>query len=91
MYKWISVKEDLPKLKLIRDIFNRPEGYVSDVVLVCVESIECDGIHYFVSTDLMKGHSEEDADWLMRCGYGESAVKQQRITHWMPLPKPPKM
>lgn len=87
--KWINVKEALPPTILERDIFNRPCGYYSKRVLVCVESNECDGIHRYVAIDYLRGHSLEDIDWMMSCGYGGSAVYSQKITHWMPLPVTP--
>lgn len=89
MTDWISVKDGLPKCRLTRDIFNRPSGYISDVVLVVVKSLECDGVHRYVSTDIMSGHSQDDIRWLMKCGCGGSAVYNQEITHWMPLPNLP--
>ena len=88
--RWISVEESLPDCTLIRDIFGRPGDYVSDKVLVCVKSDEVDGVHYYVSTDIRIGRTLEDAHWLMSCGYGGTAVYSQTITHWMPLPRPPK-
>ena len=88
--EWIPVTERLPKCQLVRDIFKRPQQYISDRVLVCVRSDECDGTHYFVGTDIMTGTSLEKVDWLMSCGYGGSAVHHQEITHWMPLPELPK-
>ena len=89
--EWISVEDRLPEYTLTRDIFGRPQDYVSDSVLVCVESSECDGVHRYVSTDFMIGRKPEEVHWLMSCGYGGTAVYHQKITHWMPLPEPPKM
>ena len=88
--EWISVEDRLPEYTLTRDIFGRPQDYVSDSVLVCVESSECDGVHRYVSTDFMIGRKPEEVHWLMSCGYGGTAVYHQKITHWMPLPEPPK-
>ena len=85
---WIPCSEGLPELQLIRDIFNRPQGYFSDSVLVTVKSDECDGVRYFVSTDYMSGKTKEDADWMMSCGYGGSAVYNQEIVAWMYKPDP---
>ena len=87
--EWISVKDRLPECHLVRDIFHRPDGYMSDSVLVCVKSNECDGVRYYVGTDIMRGRTLEDIHWLMSCGYSGSAVYNQVITHWMPLPTPP--
>ena len=89
MNEWISVKDRLPECHLVRDIFRRPDGYMSDSVLVCVKSNECDGVRYYVGTDIMRGKTLEDIHWLMSCGYSGSAVYYQVITHWMPLPSPP--
>lgn len=87
--EWISVKDRLPECELTRDIFGRPSDYISDRVLVCVKSSECDGTHYYVGTDVMIGRTLENVHWMMSCGYGGSEVYYQEITHWMPLPPPP--
>lgn len=89
MNEWISVEDRLPECHLVTDLFNKPSHYISDVVLVCVKSTECDGVHYSVSTDFRKGKTSEEVEWYMSCGYGGSAVHKQEITHWMPLPPPP--
>ena len=86
--EWISVKDRLPECHLTYDIFNRPDRYVSDVVLVSVKSEEAGGTRYFVNTDIMTGRTEEDIHWLESCFYGGSAVYGQEITAWMPLPEP---
>ena len=88
MDKWIDVNERLPECYLTHDIFKRPDKFITDSVLVTVESREFGGIRYYVSTDLMIGNSKEDIHWLMSCGYGGSAVYSQKIIAWMPLPKP---
>lgn len=85
---WIPCSEGLPECHLIRDVFNRPQCYMSDSVLVTVKSNECDGIHYFVSTDYMSGKTKEDTHWMMSCGYGGSAVYSQEIIAWMYKPDP---
>ena len=86
--EWTPCSKGLPECHLIRDIFKRPQGYMSDSVLVTVKSEECDGIHYFVGTDLMKGNTKDDVHWLMSCGYGGSAVYSQEIIAWMYKPDP---
>ena len=85
---WTPCSEELPKCHLVRDIFNRPSGYMSDVVLVTVRSNECDGTHYYVGTDYMTGFTQDDVRWFMSCGYGGSAVYSQEIIAWMPKPDP---
>lgn len=87
MNKWIDVNERLPECYLTHDIFKRPDKFISDSVLVTVESHEFDGTKYYVSTDLMIGNSKEDIHWLMSCGYGGSAVYSQKIIAWMPKPE----
>ena len=85
---WIPCSEDLPECHLTRDVFNRPQGYMSDSVLVTVKSDECDGVHYFVGTDYMSGKTKEEAYWMMSCGYSGSAVYNQEIIAWMYKPDP---
>ena len=87
IYDWIPCNQALPKLHLIRDIFDRPQNYMSDRVLVTMRSEECDGVRYIVSTDIMTGYDPEKVSWLMSCGYGGSAVYNQEIIAWMPLPE----
>ena len=86
--EWTPCNVGLPEYHLIRDVFNRPQGYMSDSVLVTVKSNECDGVRYFVSTDYMKGATQEDVKWMMSCGYGGSAVYNQEIIAWMYKPDP---
>lgn len=85
---WIPCSEGFPECYLIRDCFNRPQCYMSDSVLVTVKSEECDGVHYFVGTDMMSGNTKDGVHWLMSCGYGGSAVYKQEIIAWMPKPDP---
>lgn len=89
-HKWTSVEDELPKCHLTYDIFNRPDRYVSDAVLVSVKSNEVGGTRYFVGTDIMTGRTKEDIHWLHSCFYSGSAVYSQEITHWMPKPDPQK-
>ena len=86
--EWTLCSEWLPECHLVRDVFNRPQGYMSDSVLVTVKSEECDGIHYFVGTDYMTGNTQDDMRWAMSCGYGGSAVHSQEIVAWMYKPDP---
>lgn len=85
---WIDVNERLPEAQLTHNIWKRPDGFVTDSVLVTVESHEFDGVKYYVATDLMVGNSLEDMHWLMSCGYGGSAVYSQKIIAWKPKPEP---
>ena len=86
--EWTLCNVGLPECHLMRDIFNRPQGYFSDSVLVTVKSEECDGVHYFVDTDYMSGKTKENIHWMMSCGYGGSAVYNQEIIAWMYKPDP---
>lgn len=85
---WIPCSERLPECHLVRDIFKRPTKWQTNAVLVTVKSTECDGVHYYVGKDYMVGITKEDVDWLMSCGYGGSAVYEQEIIAWQPLPEP---
>lgn len=85
---WTPCNKELPKCRLIRDIFNRPNMYMSDSVLVTIKSEECDGIRYYVDTDHMVGNTQNDMHWSMSCGYGGSAVYNQEVIAWMPKPIP---
>ena len=85
--EWIPCSERLPEVYLVRDIFKRPQSYRSNKVLVTVKSEECDGVYYYVSTDVMCGSTLDRVDWLMSCGYGGSAVYKQEIIAWQPLPE----
>lgn len=88
MKDWIPCSLNLPDVHQTFDIFKRPYNFVSDPVLVTVKSTECNGVHYYVGSDLLIGKSKDDADWLMSCGYGGSAVIKQEIIAWMPNPEP---
>lgn len=85
---WIPCSEGLPECHIVRDVFKRPQCYMSDSVLVTVKSNECDGVRYFVGTDYMSGKTKEDTHWMMSCGYGGSAVYKQEIVAWMYKPDP---
>lgn len=85
--RWIPCSERLPEVRLTHDIFKRPNGYISDSVLVTVKSREVDGTRYYVATDIMMGSTLESVHWLMSCGYGGSAVYSQEIIAWRPLPE----
>lgn len=86
--EWIPVSERLPEPILNRDIFNRPCGFYTVPVLVTVKSNEVDGTHTYTATDIMRGNTKEDMEWMMSCGYGGSAVYSQRIIAWQPKPEP---
>ena len=86
--EWTPCNRWLPECHLIRDVFNRPQSYMSDAVLVTVKSDECDGIHYYVGTDYMTGKTKGDVCWAMSCGYGGSAVYNQEVIAWMYKPDP---
>ena len=45
---WIDVNERLPEAQLTHNIWKRPDGFVTDSVLVTVESHEFDGVKYYV-------------------------------------------
>ena len=86
---WILCSERLPEVRLTYDIFNRPDRWISDSVLVTVKSVHANNeTHYYVATDLIIGSTKEKADWLMSCGIGGSAILHQEIIAWMPLPEP---
>ena len=85
---WIKCSERLPECYLTYDIFKRPDKYVSAPVLVTVKSEESGGTGYYVARDLMMGYNPDDMHWLMSCGYGGSAVYNQEIVAWCPLPEP---
>lgn len=86
--EWIDVSDRLPEAHLSHDIWGRPDRYVTDPVLVTIRSDECDGIRYYVTTDLMMGRTLDTISWLGHGMYGGSAVFGQTIVAWQPLPPP---
>lgn len=85
---WFKCSERLPECYLTYDIFKRPDMYMSEPVLVTVKSDQVGGTHYYVGKDLLTGRDPSDIHWLMSCGYGGSAVYNQEIVAWCPLPEP---
>lgn len=82
--EWISVKDDMPKER--ESIFARFYGTdkwktgmyrtVSEDVIACLEAKN--------GHRMVKVLSTQDGDWKV------NVIYQAEVTHWMPLPEPPR-
>ena len=72
---WINVKDELPPCN-----YEIEDGYVSQSVIVTDS-----GYHPSIGF----GHLHEDGKWQIYKGEVDF-MNPEEITHWMPLPKPPK-
>lgn len=76
--EWISVEERLPE-----DVYGKDRKKIS--VLVCTES----GRVSTASRQRLVKFNSTKLEWVELDTFGWSMYK--RVTHWMPLPEPPKM
>jgi len=86
MSEWISVKDELPPLSTSVLCWVKNHCQFISVVL-SRELTTHDGLYSWVATFAFK-HNIEGME-----GYKEPifpSVDQSMITHWMPLPEPPK-
>lgn len=74
---WISVKERLPELEIIEEYFDKVDKNTHS---------------YKLSKDVLVFTSSDGIviDKLENDGDGASWVNDIEVTHWMPLPEPPK-
>lgn len=83
--RWIPVTEKLPEMHMQKHSIDCH----SDVVTVTVKTTWSHGeTTYHVSTDMMHLNEKGEICWLMSCGFDGSAVYDQEIIAWMPLPEP---
>lgn len=77
--EWISVKDRLPEegqeVLVISRGWGEPLVYVGQYKRVESE------------TSWLTGITSKASNWLL---WGWSYIKEPQVTHWMPLPKPPK-
>ena len=81
---WISIKEKLPEMTVIRDEATETEIVASEPVLVSIDSesvkfgrFEVDGERvYFLNAPIIYSP------------FGEYEYELDEISHWMPLPAP---
>ena len=100
---WISVKDRLPKSNLIV-LVNLHNVYGKDVVLraahIGYHEATTDDYGWQDSEIETEYDEENDCDWIPECWWEENYVESDAnyiidecegiITHWMPLPEPPK-
>ena len=77
--KWISVKDRLPSDE--QDVLVIAHGWDGRLVYV--------GSHKRVEAkkSWLTGITNKSSEWLL---WGWSYLKEPMVTHWMPLPQPPK-
>ena len=77
--KWISVNERLPEPD--REILLIAHGWKERLLYIGYLH------HMSAETSWLTGITSKESEWLI---YGWSYIKEPTVTHWMPLPEPPK-
>lgn len=76
MSEWISVEDRLPL---------EPDR---SITFESVEVLACDDLGHVSTAEFARGGGHVGQTWA--CWSDYSHIKPGRITHWMPLPEPPK-
>lgn len=82
MNNWISVKDRLPE---IPDGIAKSEGLITPYILITLvlgeEKISCPGVYRYTT-----------GEWMAFSNYGrlKEITDEYTVTHWMPMPEPPK-
>lgn len=77
--QWISVKDRLPEAEQEVLVISRGWG---DRLLYVGQYKKMEA-----QTSPLTGITSKESDWLL---WGWSYMKKPQVTHWMPLPEPPK-
>lgn len=77
--QWISVKDRLPEAEQEVLVISRGWG---DRLLYVGQYKKMEA-----QTSPLTGITSKESDWLL---WGWSYLKEPQVTHWMPLPEPPK-
>lgn len=80
MADWISVKERLPEAGVEVLVIAEGWGKTPPYYLGCLQ-------HMKPETSFLTGITSKESEWLL---HGWSYLRAPDVTHWMPLPKPPK-
>ena len=77
--RWISVKDRLPEYE--QDVLLIAHGWKGQ--LLYIGRLQ----HMKAETSWLTGITSQESDW---CIDGWSYLRAPYVTHWMPLPEPPK-
>ncbi len=79
--EWISVKDRMPVTKRVECV-----GRISDMVLLCVSGEDEITFGWWNAGKKVWRDAQDSAC----CGCESTFYSLESVTHWMPLPQPPK-
>lgn len=88
-YRWISVEDELPKdFKIVEDSYYAGKFEESDIVMVAFDDGDFGFARYV--HDFPNAEEGEAWYWFAEGNLSGVSLDDGEVTHWMPLPAPPK-